>query len=213
MINPKIKIMIFLISGVLLLAIAVSAFLYFTHGTVKVDANLSGAEIFINNESKGNAPLTIRLKNGHYKIETKSNEPFINNAIQEVDVRWSKTQNITLMVGMKNLSLEEVNKLTQQQKDRYQALSDQLTTRSEDIQLENNPLTQYLPYIDPDIRFRIDYNGNVVNSIYYLTVYGLSDQEAESNIDTAKGWISNIGVDPDSIKIEITKEIGSFDEP
>jgi hypothetical protein len=205
--EKKYKILITVSAVVIVLSVALYAYYYLSHGTVKIDANLQKTTVTINGEEKGTAPLKVTLKPGHYEIVAQKKG--FTNATQEVDLSGGSSATVFLELGLKVLSPQELAKMSTQELTEYQAAADFLNTQNEEKMVSLNPIVKYLPYNDPQGRFRADYNGEINNPTYKVTICGYSESEINSNKSIFLQWVRNKGGNPNTMNIQYTEELNS----
>lgn len=186
-----------------------SFYYYYNYSTVIVESNLEETLVLVDGKEKGKAPQKFTLKKGRYKFEGKNTiyEP----DVKEIDIEGGKPVKIGLQMKLKTFTAEEMAKLSPEEQLLYEEYGDKLTYKDEKTHAKNNPLTNKLPYVDPEFRFKIDYSGDIFVATYYITLYGYSQTDINENKKAAYKWIGQQGIDPSTLKIEISEEITTSD--
>lgn len=203
MINKNLKALIGIVVTVTLAIIAGYTWYYFTHGTLEVSSGLKNTPILINGKDYGKGPIRLSLKTGHYTIATEVNPRLLTSDKKEVDLGYGKKEKVFVEIKLKKLTPDQISNLSEADKAEFTSLGQELTTQGEETMAQNNPLVKYLPYTDPSTKFKIDYDGQVINTKFTLTVYGNDTNAIKANQNSALNWIKSHGGDPLKINLQI----------
>lgn len=200
-----------LLGLIIVLGIIYNFYLSYNSGTLKVSTNASGVTIKVNNRSRGKAPLEIRLLEGGYELSAEG--AGYEKATKHVEIKKAETKEISFELRVTGMSDDQFNRLSPQEKDSYQVASDTQTDKDEGLLREKYPLVKDLPYTDPDLRFKIDYSGEIEKASFQVTLFGKSNTEFETNKALAIDWVISKGANPGSLKIDYSKEWLGGEEP
>lgn len=189
-----------IIAGILgaLSVIFYTIYCYFFPLTV-ILSNYPDTELAIDGQGLVYTPFQKRLKYGKYAIEAKKEGYQAQNIT--IEIKPLKKNTIYINMKLKSLTKEELAKLSDIERQEYEALSDQSADYNESSLRSNQPLVALLPYTDPAMRFRIDYSGRVFETKYTVTLYGKSESELEESKSLAQKWILNQKINPKNLSI------------